>query len=1059
MKRINIIAFAAIIMMLFGISNNLLAQYCSCSTSSKDEYIIGVAFNSINNQVDAWSSTVADYTNISTDVIRGSTYDITVKNKTAYSTDQVYVWIDLNRDTVFSTSTEQFILSTTDGGTYFKGSITIPTTVSPGKCRMRIRMVYNSTPTPCGSSNFGEVEDYSVNILATPLVATTSISDITTNSATSGGNVTDNGGYSVTARGVCWSISPNPTTANSKTTNGNGTGSFSSNITQLTHKTTYYVKAYATNEKGTAYGEQISFTTVSLFPTLTTIEPTEITKYSATSGGNITNDGGSSVTARGVCWNTSGSPTIADSKTSNGTGTGTFTSSISNLTPYTQYYIRAYATNSNGTDYGEEFSFTTGSCKMYGWGYNGYGQLGDGTTTQRTSQVQIANGVIWSKIASGHYHTLAVKSDGTLWAWGYNGYGQLGDGTTSSRTSPVQIGINTNWSKIACGYGHTIAIKKDGTLWAWGINYNGELGDGTTTTRTSPVQIGTGTSWTQVVCGSSHTIAIKSDGTLWAWGYNGNGQLGDGTTTTRTSPVQIGTGTSWTQVVCGSSHTIAFKSDGTLWAWGYNGYGQLGDGTTTDKTSPTQIGTGTNWSQADCGSYHTIAIKSDGTLWAWGYNYYGQLGDGTTTSKTSPVQIGTGTNWSKIACGYYHTTAIKSDGTLWAWGNNYYGQLGDGTTTDKTSPVQIGTETFWYKVDCGYYNTIALNSFLLSVSTTSISSLTTTSFSSGGNVLADGGASVTARGVCWSSSPNPTTANSKTTNGTGLGSFTSSITGLTPNTTYYLRAYATNSIGTRYGDIINFATAINLTTTAVSNISMNIALSGGTIALSDSNTAISARGVCWSTSPYPTIANSKSTDGTGTGSFTSVLIGLTPNTKYYVRAYATNFFSASYGNQDSLITIPLQKKLKVRAILNGLWANDKHLPALVFIELRTGNTLPSSSVSKRIACSLDTLGWAEGDFGELTAGDYWLVVRATGYLPIAAPSKISLSTAGVEYDFTTGSDKSVSGTSAMIQPVNPGPWMMRGGDFNNSRSVTATDINQYFLPNNGKNVASTIPAP
>jgi hypothetical protein len=153
------------------------------------------------------------------------------------------------------------------------------------------------------------------------------------------------------------------------------------------------------------------------------------------------------------------------------------------------------------------------------------------------------------------------------------------------------------------------------------------------------------------------------------------------------------------------------------------------------------------------------------------------------------------------------------------------------------------------------------------------------------------------------------------------------------------------------------------------------------------------------------------------------------------------------------------KIVKVKAILFGLWANDKHLPGQVAIELRTGSSLLNSTVSKRLSAVIDSLGTSVADFSELADGDYWLVVRATGYLPVAAPSKITISTSGVSYNFTTGSGQSVSGTNAMIQPGGTGPWMIRSGDFNNSRSVTATDMNSFFLPNNGKSVSSGIPAP
>lgn len=194
-----------------------------------------------------------------------------------------------------------------------------------------------------------------------PVLTTTAASAITSTTAQSGGNVTSDGGSSVTARGVCWSTVTSPTTADSKTSDGTGTGSYASAITNLTPGTKYYVRAYATNSVGTTYGNEINFTATTVSSTLTTVAITSITTSTATSGGNITSDGGASVTARGVCWSTSASPTTADSKTSDGTGTGSFGSSITGLQPKTKYYVRAYATNSAGTAYGNELSFTTPS--------------------------------------------------------------------------------------------------------------------------------------------------------------------------------------------------------------------------------------------------------------------------------------------------------------------------------------------------------------------------------------------------------------------------------------------------------------------------------------------------------------------------------------------------------------------------------------------------------------------------------------------------------------------------------------------------------------------------
>ena len=183
--------------------------------------------------------------------------------------------------------------------------------------------------------------------------------------------------------------------------------------------------------------------------------------------------------------------------------------------------------------------------------------------------------VSWQAIACGDEHTLAIKTDGSLWAWGNNEDGQLGIGTTTDSLSPVRVGIETNWQAIACGGLHTLAIKADGALWAWGFNMFGQLGIGTTTGSLSPVRVGTETNWQAIACGGLHTLAIKTNGTLWACGDNMSGQLGIGTTPGSLSPVQVGIETNWQAIACGGGYTLAIKTNGTLWACGDNEFGQF----------------------------------------------------------------------------------------------------------------------------------------------------------------------------------------------------------------------------------------------------------------------------------------------------------------------------------------------------------------------------------------------------------------------------------------------------------------------------------------------------
>ena len=254
--------------------------------------------------------------------------------------------------------------------------------------------------------------------------------------------------------------------------------------------------------------------------------------------------------------------------------------------------------------------------QLWSWGVNTEGRLGLGDVNIRSSPVQVGALTDWSdaKISSSLGSTLAVKSNGTLWAWGQGGYGSLGNGNTTSRSSPVQVGALTTWAEVSIGFGNVLAVKTDGTLWSWGFGVEGGLGQGNTTNRSSPVQVGTLTNWSKIAgSGSRYTgymsyiygffSSIKTDGTLWSWGHNPYGQLGLGNTTNRSSPVQVGALTDWSKLSI-TSHlvypsagnmTALIKTNGTLWAWGLRKNGSFADGSAEDRrSSPVQVLSGTS---------------------------------------------------------------------------------------------------------------------------------------------------------------------------------------------------------------------------------------------------------------------------------------------------------------------------------------------------------------------------------------------------------------------------------------------------------------------------------
>ena len=364
---------------------------------------------------------------------------------------------------------------------------------------------------------------------------------------------------------------------------------------------------------------------------------------------------------------------------------------------------------------------------LYCWGWNEYGQLGTGDTASAsvpTEATAVTSASITpTQVALGQRHTCVLADNGTVWCWGYNYYGQLGDGTTEDRLTPVQVVGLTNVIKISSGGLASCALKDDGTVWCWGYNNQGQLGDGTTFNRSTPVQVVGLSDVVDISSSGPHTCAVKNDGTVYCWGYNNHGQLGDGTIFTQRTPVQVVGLSGAIQVTAGIYHTCALKNDGTVWCWGDNTYGQVGDGSASDQHTPVQVPGLADIVGLSGGALHTCAVKNDGTVWCWGYNSSGQLGDGTTLNRPTPVQVVGLNNAVEITTGFCHVCARTGDNSVYCWGCNSYNQMGDGSNVSSSFATRVDlsfTSSLWARSKESYHSCAIAEPPVLSVSPTSL---------------------------------------------------------------------------------------------------------------------------------------------------------------------------------------------------------------------------------------------------------------------------------------------------------------------------------------------------
>jgi alpha-tubulin suppressor-like RCC1 family protein len=290
---------------------------------------------------------------------------------------------------------------------------------------------------------------------------------------------------------------------------------------------------------------------------------------------------------------------------------------------------------------------------VYAWGDNTEGELGNGTTTSSTTPVTVSvpAGVTFTAVSAGFGNSMALGSDGKVYTWGFNNVGQLGNGTTvatASLPTPASLPTGSIATAISAGYAHDLALTSDGKVYAWGDNAQGEIGDNTVTTRRSPVQIpllGAVTA-TGIAAGYYDSFAMTTGGKANAWGLNSSGELGNGgalAVTTQHKPVAVAlpAGVSITTIAAGGAHTLALSTTGSVVSWGANNKGQLGTGSAAAAALPTEfhLPGGVSATAVAAGVLDSYALGADGLVYSWGDNSVGSLGTGDTTAATSNVPV------------------------------------------------------------------------------------------------------------------------------------------------------------------------------------------------------------------------------------------------------------------------------------------------------------------------------------------------------------------------------------------------------------------------------------
>jgi alpha-tubulin suppressor-like RCC1 family protein len=344
---------------------------------------------------------------------------------------------------------------------------------------------------------------------------------------------------------------------------------------------------------------------------------------------------------------------------------------------------------------------TTG--RLFCWGWNHVGEAGSDPDTDPPTPTQVTGGgADWTTVAAGGSHACGLRRPGRLFCWGWDLYGQIGDGAADAgadQPAPIRVGTASDWTAVTAGNGHTCGRRANGRLYCWGADGAGQLGNGgLSADRPTPALVAGGTAdWTAVSAGGNHPCGRRANGRLYCWGSDDDGQLGDGNPAAdRATPTLVAGGaTTWVQVSAGAAHTCGRQRSGQLLCWGEGTLGALGQGTSLpDQLAPVPVVGGPVWTTVDAGGDNTCARRRTGRLFCWGPGFSGQIGNGGSGAESqvnAPAEVmGGATDWTAVSVGSGHSCARITTGRLFCWGANVHGGIGDGTSGNiRTTPTDV----------------------------------------------------------------------------------------------------------------------------------------------------------------------------------------------------------------------------------------------------------------------------------------------------------------------------------------------------------------------------------